>query len=287
VIYKASTLGNTMLQSTIQMTDAERPLMQRVNGRAEVHLDAGGLVHLHQRGSAKAMLPRVHGDRPEIVFLNTAGGVTGGDRLHYDLRIGSGASAVATTQTAERAYASNSGAADVSIRVNVDAGGALDWLPQETILFDRAQLDRTSEIELASDARLLYCETLVLGRAAMGEVVTDLRLQDNRMIRRAGKPLLFDPVLITGDMLGDAGQPALLGDARAVATVVLAEQGAEDALSALRDILAGANCRAAASAWNGKCVIRLMAQDAWPLRQTLKQVLSHLRGGELPRVWQL
>lgn len=276
-----------MLQSTIHSNDTDSSAMQRVKGRAEVHLDAGGLVHLHQRGSAKAMLPRVHGDRPEVVFLNTAGGVTGGDRLHYDLRIGQEASAVATTQTAERAYASNSGAADVSIRVDVDAGATLDWLPQETIVFDRSRLNRTSEIDLAADARLLYCETLVMGRAAMGETVTDVRVKDDRMIRRAGKPLLYDPVLITSEMLGDPGQSALLGDARAVATVVLAEQGAEDALSAVRDILAGANCRAAASAWNGKCIVRLMAHDAWPLRQCLKRVLTHLRGGELPRVWQL
>ncbi len=66
----------------------DRPAMQRVRGEARVALGRAGLRDLRQAGSAKAMLPRVDGDVPEVVFLNTAGGVTSGDRLDYASRSG-------------------------------------------------------------------------------------------------------------------------------------------------------------------------------------------------------
>ena len=88
--------------------------MQRRRGEAAVRLRLDGqavrLVDLRQQGSAKAILPRV-GRVPEVVFLNTSGGLTGGDRLSYAVALGDGVTATATTQTAERAYRSGGGAA--------------------------------------------------------------------------------------------------------------------------------------------------------------------------------
>ncbi|NHX27251.1 urease accessory protein UreD, partial [Escherichia coli] len=139
--------------------------MQRTRGRAVVELLAAAqgarLGRLHQSGSAKAMLPRTHGPVPEVVFLNTAGGLTGGDHLTYELRLADGARAVAATQTAERAYASCGGVARLDIDIELGAGAALDWLPQETILFQHSALSRRSTIRMAGDARFLMCETLV------------------------------------------------------------------------------------------------------------------------------
>jgi urease accessory protein len=262
--------------------------MQRASGTARVGLSrrAGAvrLERLEQAGSARAFLPRVDGAVPEVVLLNTSGGLTGGDRLAYGVEVGAGAAAVAMTQTAERAYASAGGTARMDVRLEVGPGAALDWLPQETILFQGAALTRRTEAELAPDARLLMVETLVLGRAAMGERVTRLALDDRRTVRRGGIPQLVDAV-----RLGDAGLltgPAGLNGARAVAMLALVAPGAEDALGPLRAALAGAEgVAAAASAWDGRCVARLMAADGWPLRRALGRALGVLRGRPLPRVW--
>jgi urease accessory protein len=147
------------------------PRHQRVAGRAAVSFGAGArLTDLAQAGSAKAMMPRMHGRAPEVVFLNTAGGLTGGDRLDYAVDL-AGGHVVATTQTAERAYRSAAGVAEVTTRLTLAPGRTLHWLPQEVILFDGAALDRRLEVEMAGDATLILLETLVLGRAAMGETV--------------------------------------------------------------------------------------------------------------------
>lgn len=281
----------------IQTALAPRPAvaaparMQRVQGRAEVSLTqrdgATRLDRLHQSGSAKAMLPRGPG-APEVVFLNTAGGLTGGDALTYAMTLGPGARATATTQTAERIYASSGERARVSARFSVGPGGALDWLPQETILFERSALTRDTDIELTGDGRALICETLVLGRAAMGETLSHPRLLDRRTVRRDGRPVLIDPVRIGPDTMAAGQGPAVLGQGRAFGLLALVADGAEDAVNPLRGVLAAAEgVEAGVSGWNGRCLVRLRAPDAWPLRRAMASMIRHLRGGALPRVWQI
>lgn len=277
--------------------DAAPPAFQRARGSARVSLAVGGgkarLDRLAQAGSAKAFLPRVKG-APEIVFLNTSGGLTGGDRLEYRLDLGNGGRATGTTQTAERAYRARAGLvpAEMTVRLKVGQGARLDWLPQETILYDGAALTRHTEAHLEGDASLLLCEALVLGRAAMGERVAQLNLFDRRAIWRDGVPVLVDAVGLGNEALAPA--PAGLGAARAVALLALVAPGAEDAVGAVRPLLAQPGVRAAASGWNGRCIVRLMAEDGWPLRVALARLIRHFRAregesvsGELPRVWQI
>jgi urease accessory protein len=256
------------------------------------------LGDLVQQGAAKVFLPRVHCPRPEAVFLNTAGGLTGGDRLDFAVGLEAGVAAVATTQTAERAYAAGDGAARMTVRLSLAEGAALDWLPQETILFENARLHRATRVEMAADARLVWAEMLVLGRAAMGETLRRAELIDRREILRGGRLALCEPVRLDASALQGwpGGRPALLGAARAFATVVAMAPGAEAVLPALRARLASATdaagpaagAVAAASAWDGRCVVRVAAPDALPLRRAVAAAMDVLRcGAPLPRVWQV
>lgn len=261
--------------------------MQRSQGEAAVAFAGARLVRLRQQGSAKALLPHVRGT-PEIVFLNTSGGLTSGDRLLYSVELTGGARAVATTQAAERAYRADQGAARVEVVHGVGPGGWLDWLPQETILFDRADLTRETRIELAPDAGCLMLEAVVLGRAAMGEVVENLQFSDRRRIDKAGKPVFIEPFLLKSNILAKGARGALLGPARAFATLVLCAPGAEDAVATARAALTEPGVEAAASGFDGKCVVRMLAADGWPLRRQILKLMDALRRGAAPpRVWQL
>lgn len=274
--------------STGTMLDAFSSLgaMQRVDGRAGAVIGSGGrLSRLWQRGSAKAMLPRMHGRAAEVVFLNTAGGLTGGDRLDYRLDLAAGAVAVGTTQTAERAYLSRAGAARVRVELNLGAGARLHWLPQEMILFEGAAIDRGLRVDMAADAELVMLETLVLGRAAMGERLTRIALTDRREVIRGGRPAMLEAILLDDADLVRPGVAGLNG-AVAVATLALFAPDATDRLARLRAVLPDGAVRAAASAWDGKLVARFMAPQAWPLRQAVARAIETLTGGALPRVWQ-
>ncbi len=258
---------------------------QRSDGRAHVAFRAQGgqprLSELAQRGSAKAIVL----DGRETVFLNTSGGLTGGDRLDYQLTLGDGLRMTATTQTAERVYRSTSGQAQISVGLDVGAGAHLDWLPQETILFDCARARRRTEITLGEGATCLMAETIVLGRAAMGERVETLDFHDWRLVQRGTLPMHLEALRLTDARLraGAAG----LGDARALATVVLVAPDAPDRLEAVRAVLTQADVRAAASSLPGRLVVRLLARDNWPLRRQMVDILTLLRRAPLPRVWQI
>ncbi len=249
------------------------------NGRAV-------LTDLAQAGSARAMLPRTFSARPEVVFLNTSGGLASGDRLSYGLTLDGGA-VTATTQTAERAYLCRDGAAVVQVRASVGGGGHLDWLPQETILFEDCFLERGTQIDLATGASCLMCEITVLGRRAMGERPARARLLDRRIVTLGGRPLWAETVSLTAETISALDQPAMLGDHVAFAVLALLGAGSEAAVDGLRQLSAIPGVRTAASGWNGRTILRLSAADLWPLKQALGAAIVHLTARALPRVWQM
>ncbi|MXQ07713.1 urease accessory protein UreD [Alphaproteobacteria bacterium GH1-50] len=269
------------------MFDAPFSSYQRSRGRARVALGAtGALTGLFQQGSAKAMLPRTHGPLPEVVFLNTSGGLTGGDRFQFSLDVAAGAGAMAATQTAERAYASPDGVAEVSVSLSAGEGATLFWLPQETILFDRSGLDRRTEVTLGEGARYLGLETVVLGREAMGERVETLDFQDVRVVRdAAGRVIHAEQIALGSGTLAGRDRAAGLAGASVLASLVYIAPDAGDRIGPVRAALGDApGC--AASAWDGRLTIRAMGRDSWDLRRALIPAIRLLTNDHLPRVWQ-
>ncbi len=263
---------------------AMRP--QRARGRIGLGFSARGLHRLHQEGCGRCRLPDSFGDDPVAVVINTAGGLTGGDSFAVDLQLAGGARAGVTTQAAERIYRSTGGRAEVTNRLALGPGALLNWLPQETILFERAAMARRLEVEMAPDARFLGLEALVLGRRAMGEDVTRGTILDNWRIRRGGRLIHAEALRLEGDIGAVAGRAALLDGARAIATLVVVAPEAEAMLDVARRLLPGEGLRAAASAWEGRLVVRWLAHDLMPLKTALKKFLAGFPGVSIPRVWQ-
>jgi len=266
---------------------------QRVSARGELGvLQTGGrtrVERLYQEGAAKIRMPRTPGDPLEAVLINTAGGLTGGDRLDWSIVVGDGASATVTTQTCEKVYRASSDIARVNCRMAVGANGRLAWLPQETIVFDNSAFRRTIEIELAAEAEALIVEATVFGRRAMGERVGRADFADRWRIRRSGR-LVHAEDFAVGPRAGEQlAAPPALGDAICVATILVLTADAEQRLDAVRAVLGDAG---AASAWtvagSGKLLARLTANDSYDLRKRLIPLIELLNGrAGLPKVWTL
>ena len=270
------------------LTTAETMVVhQRARGHARVRFDAGGrLAGLRQQGSGKAMLPRTHGTMPEAVFVNTCGGVTGGDRFLWELEAGTEARVTGTTQAAERLYRASGDVGRIETRLIAGASAELHWLPMETILFEGCSVARRIEVDLAQDATFLGVEAVVLGRAAHGEALSHGRFTDDWRIRRAGRLIHAEALRLEGDLSAVLGGSATLGGVRAMATLVYSAPMAADLLEPLRarlpeDVTCGA------SAWNGQLVARFHAADHRPLKAALIEILTWMRGCALPRVWNM
>ena len=236
-------------------------------------------VGLYEDGPLRARFPR--GPSLEAVIVNTAGGVAGGDRFAFDVKVGASAELTVTTAAAEKVYRALDDDATIDVKLSLRGGAALAWLPQETILFDNARLKRSIDIDAASDARLLVAEALVFGRTAMGEVVSQGRLVDRWRVRRAGELVFADTASLEGAIGAQLAQAAVAGGACAVGTVLAmpADMAAIDRARALNFY-----GEVGISTWNGFSLARLVARSGEDLRRDLALLLPAL-GGCLPRLW--
>jgi len=275
----------------VKPTSADVTTLQRIQatGRVSAVFKGGRsrLDRLYQEGSAKIRLPRLPGSALEAVLINTGGGLTGGDRLQWEVEAGPGAALVTTTQACEKIYRSSHGEARVTCRLKAGENGFLAWLPQETILYDASALSRSLEVDLAATARALIVEATIFGRTAMGERVRQARFRDRWRVRVDGRLVHAEDLAIEGGVDELLAHPAIGNGAIAIATVLLVDRDAEAKLAAVRDAIGSGD---GASAWtvgtSGKLLARLAATDGHGLRQRLIPLLRLLSAeAGLPRIW--
>ena len=107
--------------------------------------------------------------RCQSVIVHTAGGMVGGDRLDFDIRLEANTQAMLTTAAAAKIYRSKGPEAIQNIQVHVARGACLEWLPQETIVFNQANYRQQMRVVLEPGAQWLGWEVTRLGRTAMDE----------------------------------------------------------------------------------------------------------------------
>lgn len=263
--------------------------MQRARGMGSIGTKMrDGATHLdtlYQDGCAKIRLPNTHNNALEAVFINTAGGLTGGDILQWSAQAEAGCRLVLTTQACERIYRSTGDIAQVETRLTAGIGAHIDWLPQETILFDAAKLSRHIDIDLAEQATLTAVEAVLLGRDAMGEAARNAVFSDQWRIRRKGRLVHAEATTLRGDPAMERDGNALLDGMRGFASIVRIAPDAEQRLARIRAMLPDTPW-IAASAIGERLVIRAMAPTGLALRRLIVPIIAELSGGgSLPRLW--
>ena len=239
---------------------------------------------LHESGSLRVRFPSPEAEGLAGVFVNTAGGIAGGDRFDIDIRAGAGARLTLTTAAAEKVYRATGPAAQLNIALRAEAGARLSWLPQETILFDRARISRRIDIDLAEDARLLLCEIVVFGRAAMGERMLHGEFVDRWRLRRGGQLAFAETIRLDGDIGAKLAQSAIAKGGVAIGTALIVP-GDEAVVERIREVSETFGGEVGISAWNGFAMARFCAQDAARLRADMMSVLGRASGVPLPRLW--
>jgi urease accessory protein len=239
---------------------------------------------LHESGSLRVRFPSPEGEGLSAVFVNTAGGVAGGDRFEIDIVASEKARLTMTTAAAEKVYRAEGRPAELAISLKVAPSARLAWLPQETILFDGAKVSRRIDIDVAEGGSLLLCEIVVFGRAAMGERLRHGSFVDRWRLRFGGKLAFAETVRLVGDLDEQLARPAVARGAAAVATALMAP-GDQALVERLRQAADGFGSEVGISAWNGFAMARFCAQDAARLRADVVALLSRAGGAALPRLW--
>jgi urease accessory protein len=239
---------------------------------------------LHESGSLRVRFPSPEAEGLSAVFVNTAGGVAGGDRFDIDITAAEGARLTLTTAAAEKIYRATDRPAELAISLKLAAGAQLAWLPQESILFDRAKVSRRIDIDVADSASLMLCEMVVFGRTAMGERMQQGSFVDRWRVRLGGRLVYAETVRLDGDIGEKLSQPAIGKAATAVATALIVP-GDQALVERIREAADNFGGEVGISAWNGFAMARFCAQDAARLRADMVAVLSRAGGPPLPRLW--
>lgn len=256
----------------------------RVNGRT-------GLATVTQAAPYRLMTPMVERDEPPLaVAANVSGGVVGGDRLDLSLAVGPNAAVSAVGQAAEKVYRSAGPEARLHNRISVESGGALDWMPQGTILFDGVRMIRRTTIDLADDAALLYGEILVFGRHGMGERLATGEIADNLDVSVANKRVFADRFRLA-DTMAAIGDRFALDGAEAAALAVL-HAPRRDLLDATRArLVAEPGLRCGTTRRGPLLILRWLGADAAALRASVGDFWRWARAEvcgfptRLPSVW--
>lgn len=272
---------------------AEGAALAAVRSRGEVRLGfkardgRTSIAQGYQGGCLKFRMPRIGaGEAPCAILLNTSGGLAGGDQLTQHVQWNAGTAAAVTTQAAEKVYRALDRPALVDTRIDIAGNAHAEWMPQETILFDKARLRRDMQVRMPADAGFLGLEAVVFGRAAMGETMASGLLDDRWRIWRDGRLVYADALRLEGPVDAMMQRSAIGAGARAMAVIIHVSSRAAALLGSVRDAMTGALGMAAASCWNGMLVTRLLARNGAVLRHDLLRVLAVLRGGRaMPRVW--
>ncbi|MGC1563587.1 MAG: urease accessory protein UreD [Bradyrhizobium sp.] len=240
--------------------------------------------HLHESGSLRVRFPSPETEGLSAVLVNTAGGIAGGDRFDIDIATREDARLTVTSAAAEKIYRAEGAAARLNITLRAQARSHLAWLPQETILFDRARILRRIEIDLADDASLLLCEIAVFGRAAMGERMRQGEFADCWRMRRGGRLVFAENIRLDGDVGEKLARTAVAKGGVAIGTALMVP-GDEALVQRIRELSQTFGGEVGVSAWNGFAMARFCAQDAALLRADMMAVLGCACGSALPRLW--
>ena len=271
-----------------------------VRGKADVvfarRQGRTALASLFQHDPLRVLFPTPpSGELTSAILVTTSGGLVGGDEIAVRIAAGEGTAVLASAQAAEKVYRSAGADCRIAMRLHAGPDAWLEWLPQETIVFDGARLRRLTVIEAAPGARVLAGEMLALGRAAMGERLRAGLLRDTWEVRKDGRLRWVDALHIEGDMASVLDHPAGLGGAVACATAVYVGDDAAARLAAARALLeeTGEGVRCAATVVNVVLVARFLAAEGAALRRAYGAFWAGFRREvaglptRLPRLWHI
>jgi urease accessory protein len=253
--------------------DSTRPTQRRHKGPLRVQ------KHLYAEG------PQVC----QHIIVHPPGGIAGGDRLDISASVGANAWAQLTSPGAAKWYRA-AGPAYQQLHIKVAAGGTLEWLPQESIVFSEAKAELTTQIDLEGDARLFYWDVVALGRPASEERFDQGYFQAHLDIRRDGQLLWHERQrVVGGDGLLDS--PIGLNGKPVFATLIVTGEIDADLMERCRALAEHSPVRGDLSQLPGLVIARCLADEALHARGWLMELWKLLRPALLgrealaPRIW--
>ena len=226
----------------------------------------------------------------QAIVVHPPGGVVGGDQLEIDIGVGDRAHAFISTPGAAKWYQANGKVSRQVMHMHVNQDAALEYLPQETIFFDTADVVLEQHIELAAGATYIGCEILCMGRRGSGETFNTGTVRQRSSIRREGRLIWWEQGALRG---GALDSPLGLQGRSVCATLLAAGKPVPSSVLAdiREDIAADGDHNFGVTQTKGVVVARHLGDDSETARRLMltvwRRLRPHLLGREAvtPRIW--
>ena len=225
------------------------------------------------------------------LILHPPGGIVGNDALDIGVKLSAQSQALITTPGAAKWYRYTGAAATQRLAVSVDAGAMLEWLPQETIMFNGAIAKLHAAIDLAEGGNYLGWDILCLGRIAAGEKFDAGELRRTTDISIAGELLWSDRCRLGGGSALLESPVALAGAPVSGIMIAAGKNIPAELLARCRTVTVEAPARAGISAMPNILVARYVGHSCERARRYFTALWLELRpflagrAAVLPRIW--
>ena len=230
----------------------------------------------------------------QVVIIHPPGGVVGGDQLEIAARVGASANAQITTPGAAKWYKANGHISRQDVKLEVGVGGSLEWVPQETIFFDNADVELGHRVTLEKEASYIGCEILCFGRTASGESFTGGRIRQRTRIYREDKLIWFEQLRLAGGSEAMKSSLVLAGNTVCATLIAVGKAVPATVLEAARE---GAGNIAKGEGYTGISQLKpvIMARYLGNSSETARRIMLHIWGllrpamldrkAMVPRMW--
>ena len=259
---------------------------QRAHGDINVEINNDEIKRFYQSGSAKVFYHKHEQPIKELVLVNTAGGLTSGDKFNYDIDIIKNSNTFVTTQTAERVYKGLEDNAKIKINLKVDNSSKLFWIPQELILFNLYNLTRNIEVKIQPKSNFLMAESMIFGRTAMGEILEKGFIKDNWKIFLNEKLIHAEAICLSDNIKDNLSNIASAHDGVAVSNIFIYGKSFLSKQNEITTLIKNSeDVLLSHSIWNDKILVRIVAKDAFNLKKIQKELILIFSDNVLPKVW--
>lgn len=225
------------------------------------------------------------------IVVHPPGGIAGGDTLAVRARLGDRSAALLTTPGAGKWYRTQGAPACQSLDFEVSQGASLEWLPQETILFDGAVADMETRVRLAGDGVYTGWEILCFGRAASGQKFASGLLSQKTDIVADGAPLWSERARVSGDDPLFSSPVGLAGHGVCATLLAAGRDVSNEVLAACRAVPVGADALAGVTRLPRIVIARWLGDSGEDARRYFSALWTVLRPAIRqreavePRIW--
>jgi len=259
---------------------------QRAHGDINVEISNDDIKCFYQSGSAKVFYHKHDQPIKELILVNTAGGLTSGDKFNYNVDIIKNSNIFVTTQTAERVYKGLEDNAKININLTVDNSSKLFWIPQELILFNFCNFTRNIEVNIQPNSNFLMAESMIFGRTAMGEILEKGFVKDNWKIFLNDKLIHAEAISLSDNIKDNLSNIASAQDGVAVSNIFIYGKNFFTKENDLMKLIKNSDkVLLSHSIWNDKILIRIVAKEAFNLKKIQKKIILLFSENILPKVW--